>query len=664
MSAETDRYVRINRNNLVADTNLSEKGSVTSAITNPSSETLWSRVGGRTTTYAAPLPGYCLRFNSSNQVAYIQTAIPSSERDKYRIVIKGEGTIDHLYVDTSATNIAIKQMDSITDSSYFDLSYVAFINKTTGDIEHLFECEETTGTLLYDAVRGATASLSNVTSESAMRVYTNKQKEWIADYSNLDDKVQCIGGANAGLLITKDISSNNLTPLRDEYLRSCCFTLELKKDFDTTLVNPYIQLIGDAVLGGSNRNYGHGLMLTKGVAGGANGFAYYFETGSASLVYYRNLKQIFGEANVSDAVIKAGTYKICVITNIADDAANSYLKTNVNGIEYSITLNTSGKEITTSNIKWGTDSDKIDTFRLLSVRGGNYQPKYNLPCQISNVKVFGFDVSADGAAYTVEDYTNGRQIDNPSTFTGLLLDYGNLSYIQSLYYANTYVWLDRGPKKAHLQCASNAVGNFEFPCKNYGTWLNNVGWTKPSGSNVYIPRAIAGGGTVFELNSSMQFEHSWTNNAGAGTVGYEFEDDGTLVCKVTEEVTLANAFSFPDLKLVGGIYPNLISDKLVRITCDSQYINPDIYLIGNSSSTANYGKGLKVLGLKTINSDWYEHPNDFMTTVSGVDGYKYIGTNNFHIGMNPVRSKDNTLLTIPVGTILWKVKGLKLELIS
>ena len=41
--SETDRYVRINRDHLIADTNLVEKGSVTSAITNPSSGTLWSR---------------------------------------------------------------------------------------------------------------------------------------------------------------------------------------------------------------------------------------------------------------------------------------------------------------------------------------------------------------------------------------------------------------------------------------------------------------------------------------------------------------------------------------------------------------------------------------------------------------------------------------------
>lgn len=660
--SETDRYVRINRNNLIADTNLVKKGSVTSTITNPSSGILWSRVGGRTTEYSAPFPGYCLRFNKNNQLVYIQTSIPSSERDNYKIIIKGEGTIDHLYVDTSAANIAIKQASAITDSSYFDLSYVAFVNKTTGDIDHLFECEESSGTLLYDAVRGGTASLESVTSISAMRIYANKQKEWIADYNNLGDKVQCIGGVNAGFLATKDLSNNNLTPLRNEYLRSCCFTLELKKDFNTALVNPYIQIIGDLDLGGTNRAYGHGLNLIKGTNTG-NGFAYYFATGNVSIQYWFNLSQFFGPNNVSNTIIKAGVYKICLIVNIADDADNSYLKSNVNGIEYSVVLNASGREITTSNIKWGTESDKIDTFKILSTRGGNSQPNYSLPCCISNVRVFGFDVSAADAAYTVEDYTNDRQIDNPSTFPGLLLDYGNLSYIQSLYYANTYVWLDRGPKKAHLQCVNNAVAYFEFPCKKYGTWLNNVGWTKTSGSNIYIPRAITGGGPIFELNSSMQFEHSWFWEAGTGKVEGYFEEDGTLVCKVAEEITLKNSFSLPDLKLVGGITPNIIRNKLVRVTWESIYLNPDIYLIGVVSSQIKYGKTITVAGLAPIKSDWYKQPNEIICRVTGDGGYYYLGTNNFMIAPYLERSKDNSHLTIPVGTILWKVKGLKLELI-
>lgn len=660
--SEADRYVRINRNNLIADTNLVEKGSVTSAITNPSSGTLWSRVGGRTTTFSAPLPGYCLRFDKNNQSVYIQTSIPSSERDKYKIIIKGEGTIDHLYADTSAANITIKQASAIADSSYFDLSYIAFVNKTTGNIDHLFECEESSGTLLYDAVRGGTASLESVTSISAIRVYTNKYKEWIADYSNLDDKVQCFGGANTGYLVTKTNSNVNLTPLRNENLRSYCLTLEVKQEFNVTNFNNGIEIIGDYTNGGTNRVYGHGFFLYKNSAFGCQ-----FGIGTTNISYETTFSKLLtGIADWSKKIIPAGIYKLCLIVNVAEDANNSYIKTYCNGVNtWNVVLNATDKNIDTSVVKYGTESDTIDLFKILTFQGGNYQPNYNLPCQISNVRVFGFDVSAEGAAYTVEDYTNARQIDNPSTFPGVLLYYDNLSYWTNGFYANNYRWLDRGPKNVQLIIWNSASTNrMECPCKNYGTWLNNVGWSKTSGSNIYIPRAIVGGGTVFELNSSMQFEHSWYWEAGTGKVEGYFEEDGTLVCKVAEEVTLKNSFSLPDLKLVGGITPNLIRNKLVRVTWENIYLNPDVYLIGASSSQIEYGKTIKVAGLSPIKSDWYKSPSEIICRLTGGGGYYYLGTNNFMIAPYLERSKDNSRLTLPVGTILWKVKGLKLELIS
>ena len=64
-----------------------------------------------------------------------------------------------------------------------------------------------------------------------------------------------------------------------------------------------------------------------------------------------------------------------------------------------------------------------------------------------------------------------------------------------------------------------------------------------------------------------------------------------------------------------------------------------------------------------IKSDWYKQPNEIICRVDGTTGSS-LGTKNFMIAPYLERSKDNSLLTIPVGTILWKVKGLKLELIS
>lgn len=162
----------------------------------------------------------------------------------------------------------------------------------------------------------------------------------------------------------------------------------------------------------------------------------------------------------------------------------------------------------------------------------------------------------------------------------------------------------------------------------------------------------------------MQFEHKWWWEAGTGKVEGYFEEDGTLVCKVAEEITLKNSFSLPDLKLIGGITPNIIRNKLVRVTWESIYLNPDIYLIGVVSAHIQYGKTITVAGLTPIKSDWYKQPNEIICRVTGDGGYYYLGTNNFMIAPYLERSKDNSRLTIPVGTILWKVKGLKLELIS
>lgn len=655
MASET-HYTRVNRNNLVADTNLVEKGSLNETITSPSSGILWSRIGGKTNEFKYPLPGYCIRFNSSNQLAYIQTTVSSSERDKYKIIIKGEGTVDHLYVDTSGENIAIKQMYAITDTSYFDLSYIAFLNETTGYLEHLYECEEVkkNQVTLLDAIRCNHATLTDVTSLDAMRTYT-KQKEWIADYNNLGDKVQCVGGVDAGFLVTRDLSSNNLTPLRNENIRSYCLTLEIKQDFDVTKFNNGITLIGDYIAGGTNRYYGNGFYLWKNSAFGCQ-----FGIGSTNIAYETNFNRLLtGINDWGVKVIPAGVYKLCLIVNVAENAANSYIKTYCNGVNTwtMAPLNKTNKIIDISTVKHGTDSDTVDTFRLLSTQGGNYQPNYNLPCQISNVRVFGFDVSAEGAAYTIEDYNNDKQIDNPSTFTGLLLDYGNLSYIQSLYYANTYIWLDRGPKKAHLQCANNAIAHFEFPCKNYGTWLSNVGYY--NNGDYHEPRAIASGGVIFELSSNMQFEHYWKYKPGTGKVEGYFEEDGTLVCKVAEEVTLVEPFSLPDLRLVGGL--NAIngscinSGQEVRISYDDFYINPDIYYIG--SSISSYGKGIYLRETRA-EPEWFYHPKDYKGTI-----VSFINSSNFGIGPLSVRSKSGQMETIPVGTILWKVKGFKVELL-
>ena len=84
-----NNFPRINRNQLLADSNLSVSGSVLTESQNPikivpgfNTDFLESRVGNGGDVYStsrtSPIVGYCLRFDKNNQSAYIQTTIPST----------------------------------------------------------------------------------------------------------------------------------------------------------------------------------------------------------------------------------------------------------------------------------------------------------------------------------------------------------------------------------------------------------------------------------------------------------------------------------------------------------------------------------------------------------------------------------------------------------
>ena len=110
-------YNRINRSHLLFDSNMVEKGSLTETVVNPNNGKLLNRIG--LDEESNPLPKYCLYFDKSNPQCSIQTTIPSSQRDNYNIVIKGEGLIDLLVVDSSGENIAIRPKYTIPSSSSF-----------------------------------------------------------------------------------------------------------------------------------------------------------------------------------------------------------------------------------------------------------------------------------------------------------------------------------------------------------------------------------------------------------------------------------------------------------------------------------------------------------------------------------------------------------------
>lgn len=487
-----NNFPRINRNQLISDSNLSVSGSVLEEIPNPDNivpgfdlDYLHSRVGN----VGGPIIGYCLRFNKDNQSAYIQTTIPSTEYSNYDIFIKGEGTVDILYPDHSLTNIAIKQKYSITDTTYFNLSYIAFRNKTTKKIEHLFECEESTGTVLYDAVTGNTATLESVTTISSMRV-NSSSKEWIKDEDiNLVDRIDFQPEAGGCCYTSTACLSGKPT-------RSYCMTLEFPEDYDVT--QTWTQLIGDNIYNkgyyGNNISVGYdGKMGVRYGDGTTSGMAYDWRANDP----YVN--EIFGEGDKTSsnkAIIRKGKYKCVFVIYVAepDQEQTSTAKIYVNG-ELKHTFTDYAKRINTSSVKW------VDGCTLSMFTGGNnrgYLSTYprdfsngktaysTLVCGCYNVHVFSFEVT-DSSPYTIQDYQN--DVIPEYDMDGLEFSSGNIcipKYADLLSSTNTKTtWGDRSIKNNTMIVQAL---NVYSKSKCYGAWLNNVGYTK-SGS-LYIPRKV------------------------------------------------------------------------------------------------------------------------------------------------------------------------------
>lgn len=481
-------YVRINRNQLISDSNLSVSGSVLKEIQNPNkivpgldTDFLDSRIGNG----GSPIIGYCLRFDKNNQSAYIQTTIPSTEYSNYDIFIKGEGTVDILYPDHSSTNIAIKQKYSITDTTYFYLSYIAFRNKITKKIEHLFECEESTGTVLYDAVTGNTATLESVTTISSMRV-NYSSKEWIKDEDiNLVNRIDFQPEAGGCCYTSTACLSGKPT-------RSYCMTLEFPEDYDAT--QTWCQLIGDNIYSGgyygNNVSIGNdGKMYFRYGDGTVGGLAYDYRANDP----YVN--EIFGEGDKTSSnktIIRKGKYKCVFTVYVAEPGQTSTAKIYVNG-ELKHTFIDRSKTINTSSVKW------VTACTLSMFTGGNTrsllydyprdltngQSSYStLVCGCYNVHVFSFEIT-DSSPYTVQDYQN--DVIPEYDMDGLEFSSGNICIpkYRDLLSTTTTNWGDRSIKNNTMKVSA---ANIYSKSKCYGTWLNNVGYTK-SGS-LYIPRKV------------------------------------------------------------------------------------------------------------------------------------------------------------------------------
>lgn len=490
----SNNFPRINRNQLIADSNLDVSGSVLEEIQNPDkivpgfdTDMLNSRVGNGGDVYTSnrstPIIGWCLRFDKNNQSAYIQTTIPSSEYSNYDIFIKGEGTVDILYPDHSSTNIAIKQKYSITDTDYFYLSYIAFRNKITKKIEHLFECEESTGTVLYDAVTGDTATLESVTTISSMRI-NRPSKEWIKDEDiNLVDRIDFQPEAGGCCYTSTACLSGKPT-------RSYCMTLEFPEDYDAT--QTWIQLIGDNIYQNS-AYWGNCISIDQ------NGKLYvrYGDGTRGGLGFGGNpyVNQIFGEGDTTGdnkSIIRKGKYKCVFSVVILEPGQWSKVYVYVNGeLKYTFSTNA----IHTGNVAWAsgctlsmfTGSNTRNSLSTYPRDLTNGKTQFStLVCGCYNVHVFSFEVNNSTSAYTVQDYQN--DVIPEYDMDGLEFSSGNIyipKYKDLMYSASITNWGDRSIKNNTMKVQSLHVYS---KSKCYGTWLNNVGYAK-SGS-LYIPRKV------------------------------------------------------------------------------------------------------------------------------------------------------------------------------
>lgn len=368
-------YNRINRNHLLFDSNMVEKGSLNEAVVSPSDGKLLNRIG--LDTESDPLPKYCLYFNKANPQCSIQTTISSSQRDNYNIVIKGQGLIDLLVVDSSAEYIAIRPKYTIYSSSSLDftLSYIVFKNITTGKIEHLFECEESSGLILYDAITGDTATLENVASLSTLRTRSNK-KEYFKDYDSLENTIRFgeIGYSRQGKIDT------NLKALPS------IFSIALRVRFINTLEEYY-----------SLTDSGYQTLFYK-------------STGASGVDEYIHL-YIRPQLNDFALVWKTKNMSSNKTINLMSD--NVKVKALFDKKYHNIVI-TFGQD----NVKMYIDGVIFGSAQPRTVVEGFIDntpvricnQSNTLPMDFSKFNVFNFDMSDENADYTVADFHQGKDI--------------------------------------------------------------------------------------------------------------------------------------------------------------------------------------------------------------------------------------------------------------
>lgn len=534
----TDRYNRVDSNNLLADTNLVKRGSITTDVTNPFDWSLWSRTGGDLNTARSPLPGYCLHFSQANQLAYIQTSIPSSERDNYDIVIKGEGNTEILVVDSSKENIAIKQgfALNISPSAYFDLSYIAFINRTTGKLDHLFECEEgsSTSITLYDAVTGNTATINNATSLSDLRV-SKQTKEFIKDLDHVKDELRLTGRTEYSKYYKVKTANNTNLPKLNR--RELTLAITFKKDEKAS--EQFLFSVGTPTVSSITTGLGFSISLIS--SGNIRIRLNYMDnTGTVINTFFDlpisqvPLKDIY-DGNWHKLIVIFNNslekgFKVFFDSSTEIDSSLLIFKDNSNNV---ITPDFAGGYIDPTQICLGKTPNGV-----LSAEQGSWNG-----C-VKNPKIFNFDITKEGSLYTAADYINEKDLPNtllnteietissitkPGTpVNGTVTQDGNIFTFDG-YSANQWEM-----NLSNLHITPGSWMTFKLKVDGYTT--------KVTTDATEIVQTWSTSGAQVRLNSS-DTTPNLNRNQYACCDKYQytvFEEDGTTVVYSSPETTLTN----------------------------------------------------------------------------------------------------------------------------
>ena len=448
-------YTRINRPQLLSDSNTSTlDGSLSEIIDNPvhidTGAYLLSRIGDIGNPNRYPVPGYCLKFDSNNPNVYIQTNIPSSEFNNYNIVVKGEGTKELLKVDTSETNIKVVLRETPTGTDYFNLSYIAFLNKETNSPQHLFECEESSGSILYDAVTGDVATIESITDINSLRI-SFKYKETIRNENNLQCGIKSKFSTN--ISIGKENEAHELTtPFNLIAPFSVCISLKFSKskedvyDENRVILNTANSL--NILNTGSSMN-----RLTIGIANNSSSLYLSIDNNSYAGGGTGGQLSLTWNSEISNSLYDGNWHKLIFIivdpNNIQtwklvlDDKIGSYPE------------NSDWMSI----VKFGELPAIFSIIYTLNLNVSTHEG-----ISYKNFYIFNFNISEDSAPYTIDDYRNEVI---PVNVDNTVLSLNNISKEEN-------TWLDNSDSLTY----TSIQGEYELENKNYGTWCNAVGYSE------------------------------------------------------------------------------------------------------------------------------------------------------------------------------------------